>query len=56
VLDIAVPEVRLKRPRVVPPVGQGMAAGVPEHVRVRLEAELGGMPARSTMRAKPPFV
>ena len=41
VLDIAVPEVGLQRARVVPLVGQGVAAGVPEHVRVRLEAELG---------------
>ena len=29
-------------PRIVPPVGQRIAAGVPEHVRVRPEAELGG--------------
>jgi hypothetical protein len=31
---------RLQRPRVVAPVGQRVAAGVPEHVRVWLEAEL----------------
>ena len=34
------PEVRLKRPRVVVPVGQRVAAGVPKHVRMWLEAEL----------------
>ena len=40
-LDVAVPEVGLQRARVVPLVRQRVAAGVPEHVRVRLEPELG---------------
>jgi len=39
VLDIAVTEVGLQRPRVVALVRQGEAAGVPEHVRVGLEAQ-----------------
>ena len=33
-------EVGLQGPRVVPLVGQRITAGVPEHVRVRLEGEL----------------
>ena len=49
-------EIGLKRPRVVALVGQREAAGVPQHVRVRLEAEPGASPARSTMRAKPAVV
>ena len=32
------PKVRLQRPRVVASVGQCVAAGVPEHVRMWLEA------------------
>jgi hypothetical protein len=40
VLDVAVPEVGLQRPRVVPFVGQRITAGVPEHVGVRLETQL----------------
>ena len=47
------PEIGLQRARVVPLVGQRIAAGVPQHVRVRLEAKLASLPARSTMRAKP---
>ena len=38
-LDIAVTEVGLKRPRVVPVVRQGVAAGVPEHVWMRVEGK-----------------
>ena len=34
-LYVPVPEVSLQRPRVVAPIGQRIAAGVPEHVRVR---------------------
>ena len=41
VLDVAVPEVRLQGPRVVPLVGQRVSACVPKHVRVRLEPKLG---------------
>jgi len=33
------PQIGLQRSRIVPLVGQRIAAGVPEHVRVRLEAE-----------------
>ena len=40
-LNIAVAEVCLQGPRVVSLVGQRVAAGVPEHVRVRLEGKLG---------------
>jgi len=35
-----VPEVCLQRPRVVPLVGERVAAGVPEHVRVGFEPQL----------------
>jgi hypothetical protein len=55
-LDIAVPQVGLQGARVVPLVGKGVAAGVPEHVRVSLEANLASTRARSTMRAKPTVV
>ena len=43
VLNIAMPEVRLQRPCIVSSVGQCGAAGMPEHVRVRLEGQLGMM-------------
>ena len=49
-LDIAMSEVGLQRPRVVPLVCQRVAAGVPEHVRVRLERQLH-LRARALMRA-----
>jgi hypothetical protein len=42
-----VAEIGLQRPRIVPLIGQGVSAGVPEHVRVRLEAKLGLDPARA---------
>ena len=38
-LNVAMTEIRLKRPRVMPFVRQGAAAGVSEHARVSLEAE-----------------
>jgi hypothetical protein len=41
------------RHRIVPLVGQGVAAGVPQHVRVRLEPELGLGP-RSLNHASEP--
>jgi len=44
VLDVAVPKVGLQGACVVAFVGQGKSAGVPEHVRVRLEPELGLSP------------
>src|SRR5262245_63225012 len=40
-LNVAVAEVSLQRPRVVAFVGQRVAAGMPQHVRVRLECEFG---------------
>jgi hypothetical protein len=46
-LDVLVPEVGLQCPGVVAPVGQGIAAGVPEHVRMHLEANSASIPARS---------
>ena len=36
-------EIGLQRPRIVALVGQGKTTGVPEHVRVSLETELGGL-------------
>jgi hypothetical protein len=44
VLDVTVPKVGLQRSRVVSPVGEGIAAGVPEHLEVRLKPELGLRP------------
>src|SRR5262249_18897160 len=41
VLNVAVAEVSLQRPCVGAFVGQRVAAGMPQHVRVRLECELG---------------
>jgi hypothetical protein len=37
--DRAVPQPPLNRPGVVPPVGQRVAAGVAEHVRVRFQLQ-----------------
>jgi hypothetical protein len=36
-LNVAVAEVSLKRPCIVPSIGKRKAAGMPEHVRVCLE-------------------
>ena len=49
-------EVRLQRPGIVASVGQGITAGVPEHVWVGLKASLATFPARPTIRAKPAVV
>ena len=49
-------EPSLDRPRVVALVGQGVAAGVPQHVGVRLELQLAPSAARSIIRAKPAVV
>jgi hypothetical protein len=38
-----VTEIRLQRSRVGPPVGQRVAAGVPEHMRVSLERQFGNL-------------
>ena len=43
VLDIAVAQVGLQGARVVPLIGERITAGVPQHVRMRLEAQ----PSRS---------
>lgn len=40
-VNVAVLKVGLQGARVVPLVGQGVAAGVSQHVRVRLEPKLG---------------
>lgn len=40
VLNIPVPEISLQSPGVVPLVGQRVATGVPQHVRMRLEGQL----------------
>ncbi len=39
-LDILVAEICLQRPRIVPSVGEGVTASMPQHVRVWFEAEL----------------
>lgn len=41
-LDILVAEISPQRPRIVPLVGQRVAARAPEHVRVRLEGKAHG--------------
>jgi hypothetical protein len=41
VLDILMPEPCLQRPRVVPGISQGVAAGVPQHVRKNGEGHTG---------------
>src|SRR5271170_3908742 len=43
VLDIPVAQVGLERPRVVPLVGKRVTAGVPEHMRMSLERQLGDL-------------
>ena len=40
-LDVSVPQVGLESPRIMSLVGQREAAGVPEHMGMRLEAQLG---------------
>ena len=45
VLDVPVAEVGLQRPGIVALVGQGEATGVPQHVRVNLEAKPGSLPS-----------
>jgi hypothetical protein len=46
VLDVLVAEIDLQRAGVVPLVGHCVAAGVHEHVRASLEAELGSVSGR----------
>ena len=40
-LDVLVPQIGLQRPRVMPFVGQRIAAGMAQHVRMYLDVELG---------------
>ena len=49
-------EVALERPRVVPLVGERVAAGMAQHGGWGLKANLASNPARSIMRAKPAVV
>ena len=42
VLNVAVPEIGLDGARVVTIVGELVATGMPEHVSMRLDAEIGG--------------
>src|SRR4029077_3515247 len=42
-LDVPVAEIGLKRPRIVALVRQGEAAGVAQHMRVRLQLAAGGL-------------
>jgi len=42
VLNVPVTQIRLQSARVVAFIGQREAAGVPQHVRVSLEAQLSG--------------
>ena len=43
VLNVPVAKIGLQAARVVPFVGQGEAAGMAQHMRMRLEAEPGGL-------------
>jgi hypothetical protein len=43
VLDVFVPEPCLQRPRIVPGIGQGVATGVPQHVREDREGHVGAL-------------
>jgi hypothetical protein len=49
-------EVSLQGSCVVPSVSERITAGMPEHMRVGLEGQLGHLPARSIIRAKPAVV
>ena len=42
VLNIAVPQIALQRPRIMPRIGQGVAGCVAQHMRVGLETQFGG--------------
>ena len=54
---LLVAEISLQGPRIVAPVGQGEAAGVPQHVRVHLEpAEPGGHASALQKPGKPAVV
>ena len=53
VLDVLVSQIRLQSPRIVPFVRQREAAGVPEHVRVSLEAQFGSLTGALYKPGKP---
>ena len=53
VLDVAVAKISLQRPRIVPLVGERVAACVPEHVRVCLEGKLRFDPCPLDHAGKP---
>jgi hypothetical protein len=40
-LDVAMPEIRLQGASIVASIGQGISAGVTQHVRVSLEGQFG---------------
>jgi hypothetical protein len=42
-LDVAMSKISLQRARVMAGIGQGEAAGMPEHMRMRLEIEAGSV-------------
>jgi hypothetical protein len=44
VLDVLVAEISLQRPRIDALIRQQIAAGVPEHVRMNWERQLGARP------------
>src|SRR5262249_4883874 len=52
VLDVLVPEPSLQRPRVVTGIGQGIAAGVPQHVREDREGHSRTLPEACEQRAE----
>src|SRR5262249_3759776 len=52
-LDVAMSEVRLQCPCIVPFIGQRITARVPQHVRVRLEAKLRLAPCPLHHAGKP---
>jgi hypothetical protein len=58
VLDIAVTQESLQCPRIMPLIGQGEAAGVSQHVRVSLEAQLdfgsSGVTVHAPASERPP--
>jgi hypothetical protein len=50
------PEVSLQRPGVVPLVRESIAAGVPQHVRMSLEAQLGLDPQHTGVPLHHPII
>jgi len=53
VLDVAVTQIGLQRPRIMSPICQRVPASVPQHVRVRLKAKLGLDPCPLHHAGKP---